>query len=90
MPNNTSKKLNAAQKTHAIYLYALLSAYSKRMQLFVSNKPAFVGNYLGSRRSATITIIVKTQGHFSPEKVAAWAPPNYSHILKNKNDTLST
>ena len=43
MPNNTSKKLNAAQKTHAIYLYALLSAYSKRMQLFVSNKPAFVG-----------------------------------------------
>ena len=65
MPNNTSKKLNAAQKTHAVYLYALLSAYSKRMQLFVINKPAFVGNYLGSKRSDTIVRIPKTRENIS-------------------------
>ena len=75
MFNNTNKKLNAAQKTHAVYLHALLSSYSKRMQLFVSNKPAFVGNYLGSTRSATITIIVRVNNsgtiYFRLKKLAA-------------------
>ena len=31
IPNNTIKKLNVAKKTHAIYLYAFLSAHCKRM-----------------------------------------------------------
>ena len=82
MHNNTITKLIVAKKTHAVYLHVLLSTCSKRMQFFVINKPVFVVNYQGSTRSATITIIVKTQGHFPTEKVAAGSS---AQVFKKKN-----